>query len=90
MISILSILENKEIEKIEQTKNYVVEKYPDIEKDKILGYRKKVIIDRNGLKHLVNLAIVRDGNKTKTVATSFWRSKESPKSQELLNNNPVN
>jgi hypothetical protein len=55
-----------------KTKNYVVEKKEDAPAD--AEYRRKVVYDKNGHKHVLTLAKV--GDKWKV--TSIWHSKDEP------------
>ena len=55
-----------------KTKNYVVEKKEDAPAD--AEYRRKVVYDKDGHKHVLTLAKVGD----KWVLTSIWHSKDEP------------
>jgi hypothetical protein len=55
-----------------KTKNYVVEKKEDAPKG--AKYRRKVVYDKNGYKHVLTLAKVGD----KWVVTSVWHPKDEP------------
>lgn len=59
-----------------ETENFVVERLKKIPKSERKNYkwRRKVIIDRHGHRHILNLAC-RGG---KCVATSIWHPKEEP------------
>jgi hypothetical protein len=77
MISLIDFILEQKIIKQTETKNYNVDDYKNPPKNKILGYRKKVIIDKSGTRHLLTLALIKDPitGKTKTKATSFWHPK---------------
>lgn len=55
--------------------------YENPPKNEIKTYRRKEIIDRNGYRNLLTIAILKDGS---TVATSYWRPINKPKSKRLL------
>lgn len=59
-----------------ETKNYNIDDYRNPPKRNILGYRTKVIVDKDGNRHLMRLAIVKDkNNNTVMKPTSFWHPK---------------
>lgn len=74
----------KRIIKIEVTKNYVIEDYRN--PPNVIKFVKKEIVDRDGYRDLVTLAIVKDPKtgETKTVATSFWRPINKPSAKRLV------
>jgi len=67
--------------KIVVKKNYLVTDYEDPPKFKIKQYKRKEIVDRNGYRNLLTIAIMKDGN---TIATSYWRPLNKPKAKRLL------
>lgn len=71
--------------KVEETKNYIIQVIRDLKK-KPKAYRRKVIYDKDGYRHILNLAIIceKKGRKNcKTVATSIWHPKDEPKARKL-------
>ncbi len=75
--SIEKYAERKEKRKWEvETDNYVVERLKRIPKSEQKNYkwRRKVVYDKHGYRHIINLAC-RGG---KCVATSIWHPKEEP------------
>lgn len=88
MISISFLFEqDKSVEKIAITKNYVVEDYKNPPKEEISKYRRKEIIDKTGQRHLATFAILNKlGQKAKgvkTVMTSMWHPKTEDKAQKI-------
>ncbi len=62
---------------IEEKPNYIITKYQSPPKKDIVGYRRKEIkTDKDRFKRILTLALIRKNGKTKSVATSLWRSKE--------------
>jgi hypothetical protein len=57
-----------------KTKNYVVEKLNPPPGKKGIKWRRKVVRDKHGYKHIVNLAC----KGGKCVATSLWHEKNEP------------
>jgi hypothetical protein len=80
MISLFDLFEEERpVEKIEQTKNYVVEDYKNPPKKFISKYRRKTIIDKDGTRHLLTIAFLNKlGRKVtghKSIMTSLWHPK---------------
>jgi hypothetical protein len=73
----------RKILKLEVKPNYIIEDYED-PKD-VIKYVKKEIVDKEGYRNLLTLAVVKDENGgTKTVATSFWRPISKPSARRQL------
>ena len=70
---------------VEETPNYVVQKIRKDPPDAI-KYRRKVVYDKHGYRHLLTIAVVsRKGKRGgRTVLTSIWHPKREPKAQDLL------
>ncbi len=85
----------KKILKLEVTKNYLIIDYQNPPDSKILSYKRKSIIDKEGYKNILTLAIIKDkdGN-TKTAVTSFWKPLNKPSNKRFLRSylkkNPTN
>ncbi|MEM3452035.1 MAG: hypothetical protein QW835_00210 [Candidatus Hadarchaeum sp.] len=58
--------------KIETSKNYVIEDYPNPPKSKVARYRRKIIYDKEGQRHIATIAVLKDGS---TRLTSLWHPK---------------
>jgi len=71
--------------KIEEKKNYIVEKIREVPSSaKNVKYRRKVIYDKDGYRHILNIAIYKTkSGKTKTLVTSIWHPKDEPKARRL-------
>ena len=92
MISILSEISDK-TEKVTLTKNYVVEDFKGKPQENFISkWRRKVIFDKSGSRHLLNLAILnragRESLGKKEVATSLWHPKEEKKAQNIVKEAP--
>ena len=74
--------DQKRIIKLEVKKNYIIEVYET--PPNVIKYVRKEVVDKEGFRNIVNLAIVRDGTSTKTVATSFWRPINKPSAKQQL------
>jgi len=69
--------------KIEVKKNYVIEKLRNAPKG--AKYRRKVVYDKDGYRHILNIAIYKTkSGKRKTMVTSIWHPKDEPKAKKLL------
>jgi hypothetical protein len=94
MLSIYSLFEIEDnTEKVTLTKNYVVEDFKDKPKENFISkWRRKVIFDKMGRRHLLNLAILnktgRESLGKKEVATSLWHPKEEKKAQNIAKEAP--
>jgi hypothetical protein len=86
MISIVSCLfevDKKHVEKIEVSKNYIIEDLKDKPANTdIETYRRKVIYDKDGNRHLLNIAILKNGKGTKV--TSIWHDKKEASAKSKL------
>jgi len=72
----------KKVVKIEVSKNYIIEVYEKL--PNVIKYVRKVIKDKKGFHNIVTMAIIKDGNSTKAVLTSFWRPINKPSAQRIL------
>ncbi|MFA7202816.1 MAG: hypothetical protein WC188_03795 [Candidatus Caldatribacteriota bacterium] len=82
-ISYLFEIDKKHIEKIEVSKNYIIQNLKNKPpKEDIETYRKKVVYDKDGNKHLLNLAILKNGKGTKL--TSIWHDKKEGSAKSML------
>lgn len=70
---------------IEEKRNYIIEKINEVPSSaKDVKYRRKVVYDKDGYRHILNIAIYKTkNNKRKTLVTSIWHPKEEPKAKEL-------
>lgn len=72
------------VEKVEVTKNYIIQDLKDKPPEsEIATYRRKTVLDKDGNKHIVNLAILKNGKGTK--ATSIWHTKKEGSARSMLN-----
>ncbi len=75
--------EEKRVEKVVITKNYVVEDFENPPQEYIEKYRRKEIIDREGHRHLATFAILnkegQEAEGVKTIMTSMWHPKTEDK-----------
>ncbi len=90
MISLLHLFENanklskEHVEKVEVSKNYIIQDLKDKPpKEDIETYRRKVVYDRDGNKHILNLAILKNGKGAKV--TSIWHTKKEDSARSMLN-----
>lgn len=87
MLSLLYLFESvpaEKVEKVEVSKNYIIQDLKDRPPEsEIATYRRKVNYDKDGNKHIVNLAILKNGKGTK--ATSIWHSKKEGSARSMLN-----
>ena len=74
---VFAILENKNQPiKKEETNNYNIDDYKNPPKKDIIGYRKKIIISKDGRRILVTLALIKNKDgKIITKKTSIWKPK---------------
>lgn len=75
---------HRKIIKLEVKDNYIIEDYENPKN--VIKYVKKEVIDKDGYRNLLTLAIIKDPEtgETKTVATSFWRPSNKPSAKKLL------
>jgi len=80
----------KDFIKVEETKNYIIQVVNQPKGKKVRGYRRKIVYDKHGYRHVLNLAIVceskkdsKTGRKCKTMVTSIWHPKDEPKAKQL-------
>ena len=72
------------IEKVEVSKNYIIQDLKDRPPEsEIETYRRKVTYDKDGNKHIINLAILKNGKGIK--ATSIWHTKKEGSARSMLN-----
>jgi hypothetical protein len=87
MITISHLFEalaDEKVEKVEVSKNYIIQDLKDRPPEsEIETYRRKVTYDKDGNKHIVNLAILKNGKGTK--ATSIWHTKKEGSARSMLN-----
>lgn len=87
MLSILHLFESidkEKVEKVEVSKNYIIQDLKDRPPKKdIETYRRKVTYDRDGNKHIINLAILKNGKGTKV--TSIWHTNKEGSARSMLN-----
>ncbi|MDD4081880.1 MAG: hypothetical protein PHD05_00700 [Sphaerochaetaceae bacterium] len=71
------------VEKIEISKNYIIQDLKDHPpKEQIKTYKRKVVYDKDGNKHLLNIAILKNGKGTKV--TSVWHDKDEKSARVIL------
>lgn len=74
----------EKVEKVEVSKNYIIQDLKDKPpKEDIQTYRRKVTYDKDGNKHIINLAILKNDKGTK--ATSIWHTKKEGSARSMLN-----
>ena len=74
---------DKDFIRIEEEKNYIIKKIREVPKNKVIKYRRKEIKSKDGrYTYILNIAVVRNNSKTKTVLTSIWFPKGSPKARK--------
>ena len=70
-------------EKVEVSRNYIIQDLKDRPPESdIETYRRKVVLDKQGNKHIINLAILKGGG---TKATSIWHTKKEGSARSMLN-----
>jgi len=75
---------DEKVEKVEVSKNYIVQDLKDRPPEsEISTYRRKTVIDKDGNKHIINLAILKNGKGVK--ATSVWHPKKEGSARSMLN-----
>jgi hypothetical protein len=89
MLSISYLFEalaDDKVEKVEVSKNYIIQDLKDRPPEsEIETYRRKITYDKDGNKHIINLALVKDENgETKTKATSIWHTKKEGSARSML------
>jgi len=86
MISISYLFEalaDEKVEKVEVSKNYIIQDLKDRPPEsEIETYRRKITYDKDGNKHIINLAILKGGG---TKATSIWHTKKEDSARAMLN-----
>ena len=93
MISVSCLFEalaDNKVSKVEVSKNYIIQDLKDRPPEEdIEAYRRKITYDKDGNKHIINLAILKGGG---TKATSVWHTKKEGSVRSMLNrtkkNNP--
>ena len=86
MLSISFLFEalaDDKVEKVEVSKGYIIQDLKDRPPEsEISTYRRKVVFDKDGNKHIINLAILKGGG---TKATSIWHTKKEGSARAMLN-----
>jgi hypothetical protein len=86
MISVSYLFEalaDEKVSKVEVSKNYIIQDLKDRPPEEdIETYRRKVTYDKDGNKHIINLAILKGGG---TKATSIWHTKKEGSARAMLN-----
>lgn len=83
MISISHLFESIPEDKIEVSRGYIIQDLKDRPPEsEISTYRRKVVFDKDGNKHIINLAILKGGG---TKATSIWHTKKEGSARAMLN-----
>jgi hypothetical protein len=76
-------LADDKVDKVEVSKNYIIQDLKDRPPEsEIATYRRKVVLDKDGNKHIINLAILKGGG---TKATSIWHTKKESSARSMLN-----
>lgn len=76
--------DKEKVEKIEVSKNYIIQDLKDRPPEsEIETYRRKITYDKDGNKHIINLAILKNGKGAK--ATSIWHTKKEGSARSMLN-----
>jgi hypothetical protein len=76
-------IDKEKVEKVEVSKNYIIQDLKDKPpKEDIETYRRKVTYDKDGNKHVINLAILKNGKGTKV--TSIWHTKKEGSARSML------
>ena len=85
MISLSYLFEalaSDKVDKVEVSRNYIIQDLKDRPPEEdIETYRRKTVIDKNGDKHLITLAILKSGG---TKATSIWHTKKEGSARSML------
>lgn len=85
MICLFEAFFDKPYKKIETSKNYIIQDFENPKKSQIAKYRSKVVVDKNGKKHILRFAILNKKGKKisgkKTSLTSVWHPKEEESAQ---------
>ena len=91
MISISFLFEalaDEKVSKVEVSKNYIIQDLKDRPPEEdIETYRRKITYDKDGNKHIINLAILKGGG---TKATSIWHTKKEGSARAMLNRTKKN
>jgi len=71
---------------VEETENYVIERFEPPEEKSAVKYRRKVVYDKQGYRHLLTIAILpRKGERGgRTIVTSIWHPKEEPRAKTII------
>jgi hypothetical protein len=78
----LAATPSDKVEKVEVSKNYIIQDLKDRPpENNISTYRRKVTYDKDGNKHIINLAILKGGG---TKATSIWHTKKEGSARSML------
>lgn len=73
----------EKVDKVEVSKNYIIQDLKDRPPEsEIETYRRKITYDKDGNKHIINLAILKGGG---TKATSIWHTKKEGSARAMLN-----
>ena len=76
-------LADDKVSKVEVSKNFIIQDLKNKPpKSEISTYRRKVEYDKDGNKHIINLAILKNGKGTK--ATSIWHTKKEGSARSML------
>lgn len=74
----IALLNELKVIKKTSTKNYIVSDYKNPPEKDVKAYRRKVIYDKDGLKHIITVAILKKkgpkGGRTRI--TSIWHPKK--------------
>jgi len=77
-------IDSEKVEKVEVSRRYIIQDLKDKPpKADVETYRRKVTYDRDGNKHLLNFAILKNGKGTKL--TSIWHTKKEGSARSMLN-----
>jgi len=80
---LFELVDKEKVEKVEVSKNYIIQDLKDKPpKEDIQTYRRKVTYDKDGNKHIINLAILKNGKGAK--ATSIWHTKKEGSARSML------
>ena len=70
------------VDKVEVSRNYIIQDLKDRPPEsEISTYRRKVVFDKQGNKHIITLAIKKGGG---TKATSIWHTKKEGSARSML------
>ncbi len=81
-------LADNKVSKVEVSKNYIIQDLKDRPPEEdIEAYRRKITYDKDGNKHIINLAILKGGG---TKATSVWHTKKEGSARSMLSRTKKN